>query len=75
MRLVPDEHVHPVLVGHRGANLFLHIWDLFHLHLVKFLVCHLQLHEGAGGVPLNASVRAIAKPDVRLPIDYDHPQV
>src|SRR5271154_2758788 len=28
-----------------------------HLHLVKFLVCHLQLHEGAGGVPLNASVR------------------
>jgi len=75
MRLVPDEDVHPVLSGHRGADLFRHIWHLFHLHLVKFLVCHLLFHVRAGGVPLNASVRAIAKPDVRLPIDYDHPQV
>jgi hypothetical protein len=46
MRLVPDEDVHPVLGGHRGADLFRHTWHLFHLHLVKFLVCTFSFTKG-----------------------------
>ena len=42
MRLVPNEDVHPVLVGHRGGDLFLHVQHLLHLHLVKFLVNDFQ---------------------------------
>ena len=57
---MPNEDIHLVLVGHRGGDLFLHVWHLLHLHLVKFLVNDFQFHVGAGGIPLNPSVRAIA---------------
>src|ERR1017187_2832225 len=64
MRLVANQNVHPVLVGHRGCDLVRHIRRGLQSDLVELLVANLDLQVGTRRVLLNSPERSIAQPDI-----------
>jgi len=60
MRLVPNQNVHEVFVGHRGSDLVSHIRRRLQPDLVELFVGNLHLHVWPRSVLLNSSECSIA---------------